>query len=256
VRELLLEAAEAAYKAVQSLDTDEWRVQVGMGADGSPTAMVDQVAEEAIKKVLERSEVDLNFLSEESEFEDHGSEWTIVVDPVDGTHNALAGIPVYSVSLAVCRGDLLGAQYAVIKDLVSGWTYEAEKGGGAWLNGRRIFVSPYRDENSLFILYLGNRAHRKAFELAGKCRRVRSLGAASLDMCMVAQGAADLYYMNSTAKNLELRITDVAASSLIVREAGGEVYGLEGNPLNMPLDPVYRSNLFALGDRNLLEVVL
>jgi fructose-1,6-bisphosphatase/inositol monophosphatase family enzyme len=256
VRELLLKAAEAAYKAVRSLDTSQWRAQVGMGADGSPTAMVDRVSEEAIKSVLAKSGVELNFLSEESEYEDRGSVWTIVVDPVDGTHNALSGIPVYSVSMAICKGDMSGARYAIIKDLVSGWTFEAERGKGAWLNGRRIRVSPYRDEASLFIIYLGNRAHWKAFKLAGMCRRVRSLGAASLDMCMVALGAADLYYMNSTAKNLELRITDVAASSLIVREAGGEVYGLEGNPLNMPLDPVYRSNLFALGDRGLLEVVL
>lgn len=256
MRELLLKAAQAAYEAVRSLERPQWKVHVGMGADGSPTAMVDKVAEEAIKKVLDSSGAELNFLSEESEFEDRGSEWTIVVDPVDGTHNALVGIPAYAVSLAVCREDLSGARYAIIKDLVTGWTYEAEKDKGAWLNGRRIHVSPYREESSLFILYLGNKAHPKAFKLAGMCRRVRSLGAASLDMCMVAQGAADLYYMNSTAKNLELRITDVAASTLIVREAGGEVYDLEGNPLNMPLDPVRRSNLFAVGDKGLLEVIL
>ncbi|MFQ5838815.1 MAG: inositol monophosphatase family protein [Thermoplasmata archaeon] len=256
MRELLLEAAEAASKAIQSVDRDEWGIQVGMGADGSPTALVDRVSEEAIKEVLDEADLELNFLSEESELEDWGSEWTIVVDPVDGTHNALSGFPNYSVSLAICKDDLLGAKSAVVRDLITGWTYEAERGEGAWLNGRRIRVSPYTQENSLFVIYLGNRAHKKAFELAGLSRRVRNLGAASLDMCMVAAGAADLYYMNSSAKNLELRITDVAASSLIVREAGGEVYGLEGNPLNMPLDPVHRSNLFALGDKGLLEVVL
>ncbi len=227
-----------------------------MGADGSPTAMVDRVAEEAIEGVLEQADVELNFLSEETEFVDRGSEWTAVVDPVDGTHNALAGIPVYSVSLAVCQGDMMGARFAVVMDLTNGWTYEGEKGKGAWLNGKRIRVAPYTKEGSLFSIYLGSNAHQKAFQLAGVCRRLRNLGAASLDMCMVAAGAADLYYMNSTAKNLELRITDVAASSLIVREAGGEVYDLEGDALNMPLDPAHRSNLFALGDRSLLEVVL
>ncbi len=256
MRELLIKAADAARKAVQSLRRDEWHVEVGIGADGSPTAMVDRISEAALKSVIQEADVELNFLSEESEFEDVGSDWTVVADPVDGTYNALRGIPMYAVSLAICREDLQGAQWAVVKDMVTGWTYEAERGKGAWVNGQRARVAPYAHEESLFLIYLGSRAHRKAFELARMCRRVRSLGAACLDMCMVALGAADLYYMNSTAKDLELRITDVAASTLIVREAGGEVYGLEGNPLNMPLDPAYRSNLFALGDRTLLEVVL
>ncbi len=256
MRELLLRAAEAVSGALQALPKAEWHTRVGMGADGTPTALVDRVAEEAIEGVLAGTDVELNLLSEEMEFVDREAEWTVVVDPVDGTHNAITDIPAYSVSLALCKEDMIGAQFAVVKDLVNGWTYEAEKGKGAWLNGKGIRVSPYSQERSLFSVYLGSNAHRRAFQLAKECRRLRNLGSASLDMCLVASGAADLYYMNSTAESLELRITDVAASSLIVREAGGEVYDLEGNVLNMPLDPTYRSNLFALGDRRLLEVVL
>ncbi|MCJ2520575.1 MAG: inositol monophosphatase [Candidatus Thermoplasmatota archaeon] len=256
MRELLVRAAEAAYEALRRLPKDEWHEEVGMGANGSPTALVDRKAEEAVESVLDEADAALNFLSEESEFIDRDSEWTLVVDPVDGSHNALAGIPVYSVSLAICREDMVGARFAVVKDLTNGWTYEAEKDRGAWLNGQRIRVSSYSRERSLFSIYLGANAHEKSFKLAHKCRRLRNLGAASLDMCMVASGAADLYYMNSTARNLELRITDVAASSLIVREAGGEVYDLQGDVLNMPFDPTYRSNLLALGDRKLLEAIL
>ncbi len=256
MRALLAEAADRAYQALQLLPRNRWGEVVGQGADGTPTTHIDKVAEDAIRHSLNEAEAKLNFLSEESEFADLGHELTAVVDPVDGTHNALAGLPNYSVSIAVCEADMAGARYGIVRDLTSGWSFEAAKGEGAWLNGRRIRVRPYSEEGSLFSIYLGRRAHDRAFRLAGMCRRVRSLGAASLDMCMVASGAADLYYMNTTAENLELRITDVAASCLIVREAGGEVYGLGGDALNMPLDPAYRSNMFALGDEKLLEVVL
>ncbi len=209
-----------------------------------------------MRRVLGEADQELNFLSEESEFIDMGHELTAVVDPVDGTHNALAGLPDFSVSIAICEGDLAGGRYGIVRDLTSGRTFEAEKGRGAWMDGQRIRVRSYSPETSLFTIYLGRRAHEKAFQLAGICRRVRNLGAASLDMCLVASGSADLYYMNSKVKNRELRIVDVAASCLIVREAGGEVYDLGGDALNMPLDPTHRSNMFALGDQELLEVVL
>ncbi len=254
--DLLVEAADAVGRAMRSVDPAGWGRRVGIGPDGTPTSVIDRAADLAIREVIEASGEKLNYVSEESEAGDPDAEWTIVVDPVDGTHNAVGGLPDYSVSLAICRGDLLGAQWGLVRNLTNDWTYQAEKGKGASLNDRPIKVSAYAPKSSLFSIYLGDRAGPKAFELARQCRRVRNLGAASLDMCLVASGSADLYYMVTTAPHLELRVTDVAASSLIVREAGGEVYDLRGNPLNMPLNPRERSNLFAVGDPSLLEVVL
>ena len=254
--DLLVEAADAAKRATQSVDRAEWGQHVGIGPDGSPTSVIDRAADQAIREVIETSSEPLNYVSEESETTDRDAEWTIVVDPVDGTHNAVGDLPDYSVSLAICKEDLLGARWGLVRNLTNDWTYQGEKGQGAFLNGRRIKVSPYDPKTSLFSLYLGDRAGPKAFELARHGRRIRNLGAASLDMCLVASGSADLFYMETTRRQLELRITDVAASSLIVREAGGEVYNLHGDPLNMALDPRERSNLFAVGDPGLLEVVL
>lgn len=254
--DLLIEAADAVARALVTVNRAEWGRQVGTGPDGTPTTMIDHVADRAVKEVVEASAHDLNYVSEESEAEDRGGEWTIVVDPVDGTHNAIAGVPVFSVSLAISKDDLRGTRWALVRNLATGETYRAEKGKGARLNGERIRVSPYDPRRSLFSLYLGERAADRAFELARIARRVRNLGAASLDMCLVASGSADLYYMRTTLRELELRVTDVAASSLLLWEAGGEVYGVSGDPLNMPLDPRARSNLFALGDPRLLEVVL
>ncbi|MFQ5919166.1 MAG: inositol monophosphatase family protein [Thermoplasmata archaeon] len=254
--DLLLEAADAAKRATRTVDPAEWGQHVGIGPDGSPTSVIDRAADQAIREVIEASGEALNYVSEESETEQRDAEWTIVVDPVDGTHNAVGDLPDYSVSLAICKEDLQGAQWGIVRNLTNDWTYLGERGKGASLNSHPIRVSDYDPRTSLFSLYLGDRAGPKAFELAGRCRRVRNLGAASLDMCLVASGSADLYYMETTARQLELRITDVAASSLIVREAGGEVYDLHGDPLNMSLDPRERSNLFAIGDPHVLELVL
>lgn len=253
---LLIEAAEAVERVTGSVEPAEWGHHVGVGADGSPTSVIDRAADQAVREVVEASSEVLNYVSEESVTMERDADWTIVVDPVDGTHNAVGDLPDYSVSLAICKDDLRGAQWGLVRNLTNGWTYQGEKGKGASLNGRPIKVAEYDSRRSLFSLYLGDRAAPKAFELAKRCRRVRNLGAASLDMCLVASGSADLYYMETTVTHLELRVTDIAASSLIVREAGGEVYNLRGDPLNMPLDPRERSNLFAVGDPSLLEVIL
>src|SRR5437773_996752 len=116
----------------------------------------------------------------------------------------------------------------LVRDLVSGATYYAAKGHGAKLNGRPIRVHGYDPKDLLFSVYLGTNADRDAARIASLARRVRNLGAASLDLCLVARGAADLYYMHSAVPDLRLRVVDIAAGTLIVREAGGLVLDLAG----------------------------
>src|SRR4030065_636628 len=120
---------------------------------------------------------------------------------------------------------------------VSGATYSAAKGQGAHLNGRPIHARPFDPEDSLFSVYLGTHAAPAAAEVASRARRVRNLGAASLDLGLVAKGAADLYYMHSAVHETKLRAVDIAAGVLLVREAGGRVAGLGGGGLDMPLRP-------------------
>jgi len=93
-----------------------------------------------------------------------------------------------------------------------------------------------------------------AYAVAKSARRVRSLGSASLDLCGVASGAFDLYYMN-TKVEAQLRVVDVAAGVLLVRESGGVVADAKGTELDMPLDLKARTNLVAAGDRRALEAL-
>ncbi len=251
MRPLLLELAEAVQRSVDAFQGNSGE-PVGKGADGATTARIDAVAEQAILDVLKKRGTKLNVLSEEAGWIDRGGDSTLVVDPIDGTHNAIRGVPAYATSIALARSSLRDVSAGVVRNLVTGQTYFAEQGKGATLNGKPIHARPFDPSDTLFDIYFGEHADPKAAEVAATARRVRTLGAASLDLCLVAQGAADLYYMNSVART-RLRVVDIAAGCFIVREAGGDVLDLEGRALDLPLDPKARTNLVAVGDRRVLE---
>jgi fructose-1,6-bisphosphatase/inositol monophosphatase family enzyme len=254
VKGLLLELADAVQNAVRDLAGDPAEV-LGRGADGAPSTRIDRVAEEAVLRVLDYERAPLNVLSEEAGYVDRGGDALLVLDPIDGTHNALRGIPVYSVSLAVGRERLGDVREGLVRDLVTGSTYYASRGKGASLNGRPIRVRSRDPEDLLFSVYLGSNAHPDGYRVAAVPRRVRNLGVASLDLCLVGRGAADLYYLHSAVQEAKLRVVDIAAGTLIVREAGGLVLDLDGKDLDLPLTTDARADLAAVGDRRTWEAI-
>src|SRR3989442_3684109 len=130
--------------------------------------------------------------------------------------------------MAIGQSHLADIEEGLVRDLVSGATYYAAKGHGAKLNGRPIHVHPYDPKDLLFTVYLGSNAHPDAERVARFARRVRSLGAASLDLCLVARGAADLYYMHSAVVDTKLRAVAIPAGSWSGRETGGMCRQLDG----------------------------
>lgn len=231
--------------------------KIRIGADGTPTSYIDKMAEDAILEAVKEEDIKINILSEECDFIDNHSEKTLVIDPIDGTYNAIRNIPFYAVSLAIGADRLSNVEYALVRNLASGDTFYAEKDKGSSLNAHPIHTKKFDMRKSLFSVYLGSIASPKSFEIAKKARRVRCLGAASLDMCSVASGSSDLYYMNvlKNVKNARLRVVDIAASTLIVREAGGEVFNLNEELLDLEFNLQNRSNVIVVGDKKVLEVI-
>ena len=262
MKAILQGLADAVQAAVRAYAGDPGEV-TGMGADGTPTQRIDLVAEQTAFQFLKSRDLPYTVVSEEAGRVEGPGEWTLVLDPVDGTHNAVRGLPAYSVSVAACPTAPSGAverlaamEAGLVRDLVTGHTYYAERGKGATLDGRRIRARrPLARDDTVFDVYLGTNAHPDAVRVASRGRRVRNLGAASLDLCLVAKGAVDLYYLHSAEVGHELRAMDIAAGALIVREAGGQVVDLRGDPLDMPVDPKARTNLLAYGDPHVLEVI-
>ncbi len=220
-----------------------------MGADGTPTEQVDRAAEAQVLAVTEAAQADWNILSEEAGAIDRGGSRTLVVDPVDGSHNALRGIPAATVSLALGRGTLGGIELGVIHDLSSGATYWAARGEGAFRNGHRIHTRPWDARREMFFLNLGRHSTPRVVAWSAKGRRVRSLGCASLEMALVAEGGADAYVFENDTEARNLRVTDIAGAYRILLEAGGGVTDATSQSIDeLPLDLAHHTSLFAYAD--------
>ena len=231
--------------------------EVCQGADGTPTTRIDRLAEQVIIDYVEERDLPVNILSEEIGLVDRGMERTLVVDPIDGTYNSIMGVPLYTVSLAVGTRSLMDVETAYIRNLATDEVYHAVKGGGAFHDGRRMGARTRSDPSRLImIMYLGRSAHPDTFDLVKRVMRTRAYGCASIEMCLVADGMVDGFYMNSEVHSKSIRVIDIAASHLILREAGGHIYTLEGKEMDMPFDLGARSNFLAVGDPRLREAIL
>ncbi len=249
--------ADAVQEAIAKIPTSAERGKnVCMGADGSCSSMVDKVAENAALMYIELHKLPLDVLSEEIGHVDNGGEELLVMDPIDGTSNAISGIPLYTVSLAVGKDTLSGIRLGYLRNLATGDVICAEKGKGAFKNGKPIHVRKPDLHDLFLMIYEGNGAHPDAFAVAKSVRSSRSLGCASLEMEIVAEGEADGFYMKAEKYTRSVRVVDIAASTLILREAGGEVYDLDNNILEMPLDLEHRSNLLAVADDSVYDTIV
>lgn len=224
---------------------------VGLGASGSPTSHIDALAEKIALKELAKSKIPVNLLSEEKGFVDFGGRYVFVLDPVDGTRNACRGIPFYSVSLAIGTSRLSDIEYGVVKNIPTGDVFSAEKHRGAFFNNVKIQVCEVPSADMLSSISLGKMYTAKAGSLSKK-GNVRSLGSASLEMCLVALGALDYYFVGKAF----LRVVDIAASTLVVREAGGVVRTITGDDLDMELNLSERTSVLATCSQKLIRDLL
>ena len=237
----------------KACSTDFYRFgsNVGIGADGTVTKFVDKFAEDVAVDVLNKSKLKVNLLSEEVGFIDNKGKYTFVLDPIDGTRNAYRGIPFYAISLAIGKTTLSDVSYGIVQNVPTGDLFQAEKGKGAFLNNAQIGVCDIPPPELLSSLLLGKNSNKHTASLSQQ-NKVRSLGSASLEMCMVARGALDVYVVGKEY----MRVTDIAASTLIVREAGGIVTNIKGSPLDMPLTLDERTSVVAACSRHLVQQVI
>ena len=245
---------DRVYRKIKLARTSEFYKfgsNIGIGADGTVTKYVDKIAEEAALNFLNKSKLKVNILSEEIGFVDNESDYTFVLDPIDGTRNAYRGIPFFSVSLAIGKSRISDVEYGIVKNIPTGDTFTAEKDHGAFLSGNRIGTPEVPDKEPLSSLALGKNCDKVTINLAKK-DKVRSLGSASLEMCMVAIGALDYYVVGKE----HIRIVDIAASTLVLREAGGIVTNVFGEELDMPFSLDDRSSVVAACSEDIVKKIV
>lgn len=238
---------------------------VKMGADGTPTKLIDLVAEEKVVEILESSKRSLILVSEEiGEFKigDGIPEVVFVVDPLDGTNNAVKNFPGYGISLAVAEYKSEGPmtiqdlEMGFVKNFATGDIYQAVKGSGATLNGKKINTSRQSDISKSSIgAYIYRADINKVDQLTKRVRRMRILGSVAIELCYVADGTYDAFL--DVRGNL--RIVDVGAAKLIVEEAGGLVTEERNQPLNGKLSVLERTSIIASGNddihRELIQIL-
>jgi myo-inositol-1(or 4)-monophosphatase len=229
---IALRAARKAGENIVRASDDLDRLDVQAKGVNNFVTEVDINAEQEIIYHLQKAYPDHAILGEETGLTgDENADYRWVIDPLDGTTNYIRGIPHYAVSIAcLYKGKV---EHAVVLDPVRREEFTASRGRGAQLNGRRMRVSGLL---SLEGALLGTgipfknhcddklEAYSKSIEvLAGQCAGIRRAGAASLDLAYVAAGRLDAFW------EIGLESWDIAAGSLLIREAGGLVADIDAS---------------------------
>ncbi len=202
------------------------------GAGGDRTFPVDRLSEEIILEGLRGLGQRFHIVSEEAgilEMEGAGGLLYAVIDPVDGSKNAVTGIPVFGASIAVCRGGELGsADMGYVINLVTGDEFWAQKGQGAFQNGQRIYCQQGAElKLALFEARTPSVHLRRILPLLEGANRTRCLGSIALDLALLASGAASLLVSPGASRSF-----DYAAGYLLVKEAGGVFTDMEGKDID------------------------
>ncbi len=227
IASVLRTAATAVNEALRSFQGS------GLSGQRHDQYALDLVADRAACDVL--STAGLSIFSEESGHTG-GGDLVAVVDPVDGSTNADRGIPFYCVSISVV--DERGPLVSLVENLVVGTRYEAQRGRGATRNGVPITVSEASDPSKSIIGVNG------VLDFLPGWAQVRTMGAAALELCLVAEGALDAYLQ---APGAAIHPWDYLAGMHIAEEAGAAVRSSDGRELVI-LEAESRRPLVAASD--------
>jgi len=240
--------------------TTEAGQEFGVGAGGDIKKKIDMVAEEALIETLRDHKASCTLISEESETKQIGAEpskFTLTTDPLDGTTNALRGMPFMATSLAVSQKPFLqDVEVALVTDLLHNVTFTAQRGRGAYRNKKKIKPSRTASlEDAVvgvdFNTFKAGEIVNQMIRVLEQTKHLRHFGANALEICYVADGTTEAF-IDLRGK---LRITDIAAAQLILREAGGIITTPNGKDLNAPLNPAQRISFIAAANRTIHDKI-
>lgn len=230
-----------------------------IGADGTPTHKIDEYAENAAIKTLKETGHSLILISEEIgtiKIGDSEPEIILIMDPLDGTTNALKQIPCYGISIAIAEikdnddisnitlGDI---EIGYVKNFANEDIYVGVKNRGTRKNNEKIQISNISKLSEATVCnYIYRENKERVNKLLSSIRRLRLIGAISIELCYVADGTYDVFLDTGS-----VRLLDIAAAQLILKENNGIVTDKFSNELSSQLDLMGKTSIVAAANENI-----
>jgi myo-inositol-1(or 4)-monophosphatase len=286
ILDILIEASKNVYSEIKDLlGTSEGASKISLGAGGDISRKIDIVAETTVLNTIKSSNISPVIIGEEcgivnlnksyssssspssSSSSNNNDNGFVIMDAVDGTTNAIRGIPFSCCSLAFANEfKLSSVTDAVVLDLFTGDIYSASKQKGSFFNNKKISVRNEKDFSSITSLedlksidvLIGTNVSGVPPHILGEISKVisfsshiRHFGANALELCYFARGFMDAY-IDIRGK---IRSTDMAAAYLIAKEAGGELYSTNGQELDSELGLKNKLSFYAVSNKKLFDLI-
>lgn len=247
---IAIEAARQAGWFLKQNVGKIYEIQQKAGQERNLVTDIDKKSQEIIISTIKRHYPSHHILAEEGggSHTENLSHYKWIIDPLDGTTNFTHGLPVFCVSIALeYNNDVI---LGVIYDPNLNELFTAEKGRGAYLNGRRIAVSktPTLRQSLLVtgfpynIAENPNHAIERFVNFLVYAQAVRRMGSAAIDLAYVAAGRYDGFW------EVALNPWDMAAGALLVKEAGGELSDFTGTSFSIYQKEIVASNNLVHGE--------
>ena len=283
ILDILIESSKNVYSEIKDLlGTSEGASKISLGAGGDISRKIDIVAETAVLNTIKSSNISPVIIGEEcgivnlnksysssspSSSSNNNDNGFVIMDAVDGTTNAIRGIPFSCCSLAFANEfKLSSVTDAVVLDLFTGDIYSASKQKGSFFNNKKISVRNEKDFSSITSLedlksidvLIGTNVSGVPPQILDEISKVisfsshiRHFGANALELCYFARGFMDAY-IDIRGK---IRSTDMAAAYLIAKEAGGKLYSINGQELDSELGLKNKLSFYAVSNKKLFDLI-
>ncbi|MEM3382813.1 MAG: inositol monophosphatase family protein [Nitrososphaerales archaeon] len=258
--DFLINTSKEVYNTIKPIIGSSLASEViGKGAGGDWTMRIDRLAEDVIINSIKKQNLSCIVVSEESGIINIGSkrDFYIIIDSIDGTTNAVRGIPFFCTSIAISKSNLIkDVCTGVVLNLWDGTIFYAEKGNGAYMNDKKIKTSNRVLLEDAIIGIDFSKAEESIVNrlkpLFKKIKHIRHFGANALEICYVASGLIDAFIDIRRV----LRVTDIAASYIILKEAGGLMLTPEKKEINSILEPTQRVSFIAASNPVIYDEIL